>query len=323
MAQSVETAFPPQLRQRYNEAVHHHRLRAEIIATQLANDMVNTMGIVYIDRITQSTGADHGEIAKAYVTARDIFDLPYYWQQIESLDYRVASETQTALMIGLVHLIRRASRWFIRNRRSALDPAVELRHFRPQIERLVDELPRLIIGRALASWQHDSQQFIEAGVPEALASYVGSTAELYPLLGIIDAAREVEVDVLKVAEVFFTLAQKLEIDWLAQQITKLSVENHWQALAREAFRDDLEWQMRSLTITALKHVTQSCSTADCIDQWLDQHEALVGRWRSIVAELQGAEKQDFAMYSVAIRELLDMAQRSKYDEPNQAGCSVS
>ena len=314
MATAVETAFPERLRNEYRDLIHGHRLRREIISTQVANDMVNNMGITFVDRISQSTGAGFGEIAKSYVTARDIFSMAHYWSMIEELDYHVDSDVQIALLTKLTHLVRRSSRWFIRNRRAALDPVQEITGFKTSIERLVSALPQLLVGKVQDDWQQQTLSFVEAGVPEPLARYIAGASEMYSLLGIIEAAREIDVDVVKIGEVFFLLANKLEIDWFARQIADIKIDNHWQAMAREAFRDDLEWQMRALAISALRFMKDDETSVDGVSRWVDERSSLIGRWRSMLCDLQGAESQDFAMYSVAIRELLDMAQRSKFDD---------
>lgn len=314
MARAVETAFPERLRTQYHDLIHGHRLRREIISTQVANDMVNSMGITFVDRISQSTGANFGDIAKAYVTARDVFSMADYWSMIEDLDYQVDSDVQIALMTKLTHLVRRSSRWFIRNRRSTLDPVQEISGFKGSVETLVNALPQLLVGKVQDDWQQQTTAFTEAGVPEPLARYIAGASEMYSLLGIIEAAGEIDVDVVKIGEVFFLLANKLEIDWFARQIADIKIDNHWQAMAREAFRDDLEWQMRALTISALRFMNASETAAEGVERWIDERSSLMERWRSMLCDLQGTESQDFAMYSVAIRELLDMAQRSKFDD---------
>src|SRR6185436_15706477 len=66
MSQALYDAFPPLLRERFPQAIEHHRLRREIIATQIANDMIDMMGIPFVERMTQSTGATIPDIARAY-----------------------------------------------------------------------------------------------------------------------------------------------------------------------------------------------------------------------------------------------------------------
>ena len=89
------------------------------------------------------------------------------------------------------------------------------------------------------------------------------------------------------------------------------MENNWQALAREAFRDDLDWQQRAITVAVLQMAEGPKDIEERVAYWLDQHRPLVQRWLAMQAELRAASGIDYAMYTVASRELMDLAQIGK------------
>ena len=314
MLMAVESAFPQRLRDEYNSQIHTHRLRKEIIATQLANDLVNHMGITFVDRMSQSTGVCSSDVVRAYVTARDVFGVSELWREIEALDYQVSAEVQMQLMAEVIRLVRRASRWFIRNRRGLIEPAIEIASFKETVSRLRKGLPDFIRGKVQQFREQSYQDYVSKGVPESLANSIASARELYPFLGIVEVAQGLDAPVEQVAGMFFSLADKLELDWFGKQISGLKIDNHWQAMARESYRDDLDWQLRTLTEGAMRHICEKGNVETCIERWMEQQSLLVERWRTMLAQLHATEVQEFAMYSVAIRELLDLAQSSKYGE---------
>ena len=57
LARELERYFPKEMSERYDDALHAHRLRREIIATQLTNSMINRGGATLIVRIADQTGA--------------------------------------------------------------------------------------------------------------------------------------------------------------------------------------------------------------------------------------------------------------------------
>lgn len=308
----VETAFPAKLREDFSPQLQEHRLRKEIIATQLANDLVNNMGITFIERLSQSTGVSNVEIARSYVIARDVFAMPAYWDKVEALDYQVDASVQMDMMAQLMRLVRRASRWFARNRRGNVDAAVEIDSFRDEVAMLREKLPELVRGNQKAQMEAMLQSYLDKGVEVDLANFIAATREVYPFLGIIEAAHTLNASTEKVAELYFALSEKLELDWFAKQISDLKIDNYWQAMARESYRDDLEWQLRNLTVGAMRHICEGGDVDACLDRWMEQQHHLVDRWQAMLAELHATEMQEFAMISVAIRELLDLAQSSKY-----------
>ncbi|WNW14170.1 NAD-glutamate dehydrogenase [Pseudomonas sp. DTU_2021_1001937_2_SI_NGA_ILE_001] len=307
LARDMETAFPSSLGAQYSAAMRNHRLKREIVSTQIANDLVNHMGITFVQRLKESTGMSAAAVAGAYVIVRDIFHLPHWFRQIEALDYKVPAEIQLTLMDELMRLGRRATRWFLRSRRNELDAARDVAHFGPHIAALGLKLDELLEGRTRAVWQERYEAYVESGVPELLARMVAGTTHLYTLLPIIEASDVTGHNAADVAKTFFAVGSALEITWYLQQISSLPVESNWQALAREAFRDDIDWQQRAITISVLQMQDGPEDLEARLALWLEQHAAMVERWRAMLVELRAATGTDYAMYAVANRELLDLA----------------
>jgi glutamate dehydrogenase len=309
----VETAFPQKLVDDFNGPVMHHKLRSEIVATQLANDLVNYMGITFVNRLTESTGATVVEVARAYVAARDVFGLHDLWAKIETLDYQVEASVQADMMSRLMRLVRRASRWFLRNRRTDMDVASEVESFKSSADAVRNNLSQWLQGSTQDAWQGRFDKYSGQGVPENISSLAAGTSSLFSALGIIEASHQTERPVERVAEAYFCVGETLSLNWFLEQINNLDVHSHWQALAREAFRDDMDWQLRSLTVSVLNTEENSdMPMSELMDLWKTGHPNLVNRWQRMLDELRASDKAEYAMYSVALRELLDLAQASKH-----------
>src|SRR5690606_21973323 len=110
----------------------------------------------------------------------------------------------------------------------------------------------------------------------------------------------------KVAKVLFTLGSELQLPWLSDQINSLPALTQWQALAREAYRDQLENQLSALTISVLQTGQTTASAAELVSAWLEDNQAAMARWQKLVAELRAAGPSDYPMMAVATRELTDL-----------------
>lgn len=307
LTRDMETAFPPSLVSKFAEAMRRHRLKREIVSNQIANDLVNNMGITFVQRLKESTGMSPANVAGAYVIVRDIFHLPHWFRQIEALDYQVPAEIQLTLMDELMRLGRRATRWFLRSRRNEQDAGRDTAHFGPKIAQLGLKLDELLEGPTRERWQVRYQGFVEAGVPELLARMVAGTTHLYTLLPIIEASDVTGHDPAQVAKAFFAVGSALDLTWYLQEISNLPVENNWQALAREAFRDDIDLQQRAITISVLQMADAPDDMDARVALWAEQHRVMVERWRAMLDDLRNATGTDYAMYAVANRELVDLA----------------
>ncbi len=312
LSEEIELVFPTQLVKKFGKEVKNHKLRREIIATQIANDMVNHMGITFVERLRQSTGASSAAVALAYIIARDAFRLEYWWEQIEALDYKVSSAVQMRMMGELMRLIRRACRWLLRNRRSELNVAANMEKFAKGIQEISSNLSNYLTGDPKEDWDNTFNTLVEEGVSKEIAETVAGAGHLYSALGIIEAQDMSGSDIGRVANVYYALGDRLDLSWFGQQLNVLTPTTHWQALAREAFREDLDWQQRSLTVGVLKMKSAPADVEKRLDVWVDYHKELVNRWAEMLTELKTTSETEFSMYSVALRELLDLAQSTAH-----------
>ena len=76
LAVEIDRYFPALLGKKYPAPVRTHRLRREIISTQITNHLVGVMGPSFHLRLADLTGNEAAEITRAYVAARDILDAP-------------------------------------------------------------------------------------------------------------------------------------------------------------------------------------------------------------------------------------------------------
>jgi len=319
ISQEIETAFPKILIQEYKTQVYEHKLRDQIIATQVANSMVNYMGITFVHRMKDAAGSDIPDIAMAFIAARDVFGLESWWQQIEALDHKVSAEHQMEMMRMLIRLIRRATRWFLRNNRCGVNVTEVIKRFQPGVKMIAESLPSVLRGPRRETWEKRHNQFVEEGVPSALATFIAGADSMLPVLGIIQAAEITNKPIPEVAATYFAIGTQLDLFWFTEEINQLVIENHWQALAREAYRDDLDWQQRTLTVGVLNLPVKAHSVEERIDKWLVQHETLIARWKTMVAEFKATDVKEFSMYGVALRELMDIAQTTLHVEDSCGG----
>jgi len=264
----------------------------------------------FISRQLAATGASVADVACAYTAVMEIYGLPELWSQIEALDHQVTTGLQMEMMLNLMRLVKRATRWLLRNRRHELTPSAAIEEFKGHLEQLAEAYPAMLRGRAADQFQGLFDHFVEGGVDEELAQSVAAADHAYTALGIIQATRDIDAPLMDVAGLYFLMGERLELDWFSSLILSSKIENEWQALARDTYLEDLEWQQRTLAIGALRHMCEDRNPLQCIQSWEEKEAPLLQRWRAMLAELHTSAAPDFAMFAVANRELLDLAQSS-------------
>jgi glutamate dehydrogenase len=299
IATALERYFPEPLRSRFGPQIRAHPLRREIIATYVANSMVNRVGSTFVHRMQEETAARAPDVVRAYLIVRETFGFVGLWRAIEALDYRIADGVQTAMIIDGGRLIVRATLWFLRHRRHLAEPAGSIAHFEAGAARLAAMLPQILPAAEQPAFEAATRRLQKEGVPAELARRVSGLEALFNALDIVEVADASQRTIDEVARAHFGLAGELEAAWLRSRIGILAAENHWQTLAKAALRDDLAGMLRALTADAL--------AAGGVASWKARNAALYERVRQILAELRAAEAPDLAMLSVALRELRNLA----------------
>ena len=310
LSREVHTAFPSALVEQFPEAIANHRLRREIIATQVANHLTDMMGISYVYRLQQTTGASAGEIARAFAVSRDVFDARRYWEMIEALDYKIPSALQHKMMSVLIKLVRRSSRWFIRLKRQELNPREVVEYFAPKVREFLSSYPRYLTEQEQQELQNNIQGLINQGVPEELALMIAGQRYLLSSLPVIHALEQTGQSLETVSRTYFALGSRLELNWYGNELGNLEVDNHWQSLARDSVRDELTWQQRALTVALMNMSEKGIELEKQLDQWIVQNMSLVTRWQTMLSEIRNNSHTELAMFMVANRELMDLAQAS-------------
>lgn len=307
LASSVGRAFPPALVERYGTEVSEHQLRQEIASTQLANDLVDRVGFAFFFRQMEFTGGSAGDVIRAYTIVMGTLNINGLWEQIEQAD--LPATVQLELLHILIRLARRTTRWVLRNRRLNINCTEMIEQFSQPMQDLLWHLPELHEAEWTNLWLAEKQVLSDLGVENQLAGRLAAADSMFMSMGIVDTALHLNQPIHQVAELNFKLGEYLSLDWFMAQIVDLQPHNRWQDLAREAYVDDLEGQRRRLTACLLKASTVA-DMGLLLSNWQAQHPQLIGRWKSMVKDLRRSGTPDFAMISVALRELLSLVQSS-------------
>ena len=302
------TAFPELLQTQYAKQMETHPLKAEIIATKLANMLVNEMGPNFAQRMLEETGAHIGEVAMCYAIARDLFDLSSIWKQLEQLDNKIPASLQNRLLFQLRRTMRRATRWFIRHRNKTMDIQQTVDFFKPAYQAISRDLASYLAEAELAQLRDNEQDLVENGIPADVARYLTQLSTVFSVMDIAQVSDNQGTSLAMAAEIYFKLGDRLDLHWFLEQITQQPVANHWQALARASYREELDWQQRSLASVVVRTCGTACAADEVIEAWLAQHQILVERWRLMLAEFKTTKSHEFAKFSVAMRELMLLSQ---------------
>jgi glutamate dehydrogenase len=298
------SAFPAVLQKRYAKQMEQHPLRGEIIATKLTNNIINDMGMNFVFRMREENGGTIDEIANAYSVVKGIFSMEALWLDIEKLDNVVSADTQLKMLDSMRRTLRRASKWYLRHGVKSMDIQQAIDSYRSTFDDLFVNMLNYLVEDEYNDLQAASAALIEQGVPSDVAYKVASLSNMFPCLDLAQIAKVEKRDIKLVASLYFKLGSRLELHWFLEQINKQTVTNHWQALARASYREELDWQQRALATVLLTGAPNNDDAQAILTNWMDNNHVLLERWYSMMSEFKTSSTHEFAKFSVALRELM-------------------
>jgi glutamate dehydrogenase len=303
----LQAYFPTALRERFAAALTEHPLRGEIIATCLANTLVNVSGSTFVFRLTSETAASTADIVRAHTAARLSFDVDPTWHEIEALDEVIASAAQVDMLLGLRQLLDRATRWFLANRRPPIDVPATVTQGASAIAEVLQTLPNVVRGGDADDFVASRAALVDEGVPAELAGRVVALRYGLATLSVVDIAARTGIRPAQVAEVHFALGDTLGLARIGRLIAALPRDSRWHTLARAAARDDLEATHAELTADVLAATDATAPVDTRIEQWKSANTAALARAAALLDDIAASDSADLATLSVALREVRALA----------------
>jgi glutamate dehydrogenase len=301
LAGALREYFPGPVVERFAALLSEHPLRRELVATIVANHVVDALGPTFVSRLVAELGARPSDVVRAYLVARDLVDATSRWEAIERLDRSVERTAQWELMEGLDRVVEATARWYLRHAEPGFDLGREIEEGRKSYDELAAVLPSL----GAEEWREERERaaagLVEQGVPEDMARDHAFRRALEHAPDVVAIARISGRTVEEVGRAFFQLGQALQLAWLEREIEGLPVGTRMQRWALQAIRDDVLAARRLVAERALAEAPDAAAE-DAIDRFLERRGKGVVRLAGFTRALAG-EGADIAGLTLAVRQL--------------------
>lgn len=302
MQPELEWGFPSVLRDQFASELSDHQLRREIIATVLANEVVNWAGLTFVYEVKEETGLGVGDIVAAFVVVREVFGLQQQWDAINALDYKVSAETQYDMHQSVSDSLKAQVLWMLRNLEQPFNVSGFVDRFKEPFEKLFGIKQSVLSKPAQTAFVERRDGLKAEGVGHDLATFVSAFEVLASGPDIIMVSEECGKSVDYVAGVHFALGDLLHFDWLRQRADRIALEDHWETLATRSILEDLADQQRQL-------VQEVCKTAgdktvkQAMAAWEKSRATTLIRSERLAEDLRSSGTLSVAKLSFAARHL--------------------
>jgi len=285
LARELGRYFPTPISQRFPDAMQKHRLRREIIATQLANSMINRGGPALVVRIADQTGASVERIAAAFAAVRDSYGMTALNTAIDTLDNKIEGKLQLELYAVVQNLLLDRLVWFLRNADFGQGLAGVVEHYRIGIEAMERALGETLPSAAAEARDTRADKLVAADVPVDLAGRIANLPVLAAAPDIVLVADRTGKTVAEVASTYFAVGAFFKVDRIVDAARDLKASDYFDRLALDRALDSIGEAERRL---AGQMVGNGSAGAGALDAWLLPRKGEVERIRAAVDEIAGS-----------------------------------
>jgi glutamate dehydrogenase len=267
-------AFPPQMVKAHREAILSHQLRGEIVATKIANRLINRMGIIHPFELAEEEGASLGDIAAAFVIAERLYDLPSLWEAIEAAE--LSEHARLMLFDAVAVELRAQMADLLRNAVSGRDVSATVAVLQPDIGRIAKSVDMLLQAETRAQAQDFARRLSDAGVPRRIAERMVHLVEMDGAVGVAALSSRSGTDEIAITTAFTQLGAALGLDWAQGVAMRLEPIDPWERLLIAGLARDFH-QMR------LEFLGRDPADPEArVAAWLDAQGPRVRQFRALV-----------------------------------------
>ena len=301
----LRSYFPAALVERFGDELDSHPLRKEIICTRVANEMVNLGGITFAFRAMEETNAGVDAVARAFVVARELFELGVAAKLHRELPATFPVEAWHKIMHDNQRVLDRAVRWFIAERGVVAGITIDqmLEDFGALVQ-LRRNLPQYLSELSHARVHAKRIEGEALGLPEELIVIWIRGLEGYALLDVVRVAQENGLDPVSLAAIYYAVYDRFSVDELLVHISLLSRNDRWETLARQSLRASLYETVASLALSVAQETKGQYDTVEsaqkALDQWVADHPTRVARIDYMLEQLREADRDTQAYSRLAV-----------------------
>lgn len=288
MGTELAAAFPPAMRKKEGDAIAAHALAGEIIATKVANRIVNRLGLIHPFELAEEEGCSLADLASAFLIAERLYHIDKLWADIDAAD--MSESARLALFGDIAGGMRAQIADILRSLPAGTLPGAGHAMLAPGVGKLAAAVDNLLTGEALRRTHAVSDRLLALGAPEKLVQRAAGLFKLDGAVGIAELAARMKVDEIALTRAFTHLGEAAGIDWVQSTAARMAPSDPWERLLISGVARDMQ-QVRLDFLAQNKDK----DVAAHVDRWLAAKGPRIQQFRALVHRAKAAAAPNVAM----------------------------
>ncbi len=306
---------------KFHKALNAHRLRREIIATRISNEIVDTCGATFMDQLMEVSGAGFADVALSYEAARRILELQDFGAAVDALDNKAPAALQTDLYSTAVALLEEQVNKIISNveagdvlAKSGIKGVVD--QYKDPIQALKVALPSILPADEALALKERAERWKAQGAPDALARQAALMPALEFAFDIVNLARATGWSTESIAAVFFAAGRRFSIAPARMAARAAVPDGHYDRLAADRLSDDLSLRQGDLAIAIARFAKKEPASEEknwlepLFDAWLQKNTDPAQRYERFADDLDISAGMSIGKLSLMNQKLSELVNRT-------------
>ncbi len=306
---------------KFQKATRAHRLRREIIATRLSNEIVDACGATFMDHLMEVSGAGFADVTLSYEAARHILELTAFGAAVDALDNKVPASLQADLYSTAVALLEEQVNKIISNveagdvlAKRGIKGVVD--RYKEPIQALKTALPSILPADEARALKERADHWKALGAPEPIARQAALMPALEFAFDIVNLSRAAGWSAESIAAVFFAAGRRFSIQPARNAARAATPDGHFDRLAADRLRDELSLRQGDLAIAIAKAAkaepakNQKNWLDPLFDSWMAKHADATQRYERFADDLDISAGMSIGKLSLMNQKLSELVERT-------------
>lgn len=287
--------FPEVLQSKFGNLIAKHPLARDIIATQLANILVNRLGVLAVPRLMGDFEATVQDAVRALGVGIVSSGMGSLWSQLDTLEplphKAVVAVSQRLKLVSVV-----LAAWVLR-RGQPVDLSAWLAMLQKPTQDILALLPKVLKGRPdVAKWLDEWESM---GIPQAMAARLVLLSPLVIAPDVATLSRDMKANLSDALITHLRVGEVLRLPTLVRKVRAMTVDDAWTRQAVQSMGQEIFARQAAISKKLL-------ANGGTVDSWLDGCEGSLERYNVLVREIVRERDLSVAMLSVLLGRLREL-----------------
>ncbi len=276
--------FPEPMRKKFRAEILDHQLRREIVATILANRIVNRLGLVHPFELAEEEGVDLAQVASAFVAADRMLGVGPLWERLD--EEPMPEAARLALFDKAALAMRSHMGDLLRSGGATATPSRVIAELEKGLADLTSDTDDLLAAESRQQSAKLRAEFVRLGAAEEMADAVAHLFDLDGSFGLARLSREADIAPRKLTGAFTDLGARLGLDWAQGTAALMAPSDVWERLLVAGLARDFQ-QMRLDFLRRLARRKGAKEDPEgAVADWAGEHDPAIRQFRAMIGRAQ-------------------------------------